>query len=205
MPNESYINFDPILGLDYPDPSHPKIKNHISEMHEVIDLLVRICVTPGGGKILRRRRQGTFQPARRRIVLDAAKDEAYIDFPEPGSSVATLIVEYANLSVSCGQSPDTEQELWARGNLVHIALKLCSPRAFFTGIHPPRRLSIALAQPLLVQILSNIKASYNISTPTAHLALHALSPASLRAMNANIERIKVSRAALLSELHNLRD
>ncbi|KAH9174651.1 hypothetical protein EDB89DRAFT_455764 [Lactarius sanguifluus] len=79
---------------------------------------------------------------------------------------------------------------------------MLSPRIFLPS---PRRLGIALAQPLLIQILSNTKAPYNISAPTAHLALHALSPASLRTMNANIERIKVSRAALPSELHNLRD
>ncbi|KAH9161393.1 hypothetical protein EDB89DRAFT_2222497 [Lactarius sanguifluus] len=78
------------------------------------------------------------------VVVDAAKDEAYIDFPEPGSSVATLI-------------------------------------------------TLGKSFPLLIQILSNNKAPYNISAPTAHLALYALSPASLRTMNANIERIKVSR------------
>jgi len=60
-------------------------------------------------------------------------------------------------------------------------------------------------QPPLILILSNTKATYNISTLTAHLALRALSPAPLRTMNANVERIKVSRAALLSDLHDLRD
>ncbi|KAH8998069.1 pyridoxal phosphate-dependent transferase [Lactarius akahatsu] len=128
-----------------------------------------------------------YEPIKGIVVVDAAKDGAYIDFPRTWE-------QHRN-------AYHTEQELWARGNLVHTAL--CSPRAFF--IHPPRRLGIALAQPLLIQILSNTKAPYNISTPTAHLALHALSPASLRTMNANIERIKVSRAALLSELHDLRD
>jgi histidinol-phosphate aminotransferase len=57
---------DPILGLNlhrYPDPSHPRIKNRIAELRglpspdhiflgvgsdEVIDLLMRVCVVPGG-------------------------------------------------------------------------------------------------------------------------------------------------------------
>jgi hypothetical protein len=63
------VEFDPILGLDlhhYPDPSHPKIKERIAELRglpgsdhvflgvgsdEVIDLLMRVCVTPGREKI----------------------------------------------------------------------------------------------------------------------------------------------------------
>ena len=63
-------DLDPILSLDlhrYPDPSHPKIKNLIAGMRglpspehvflgvgsdEVIDLLMRVCVTPGREKIL---------------------------------------------------------------------------------------------------------------------------------------------------------
>lgn len=58
--------FDAILGLDlhrYPDPSHPNIKSRIAELRglpssdhvflgvgsdEVIDLLMRVCVVPGG-------------------------------------------------------------------------------------------------------------------------------------------------------------
>ncbi|KAI9444232.1 pyridoxal phosphate-dependent transferase [Lactarius indigo] len=104
-------------------------------------------------------------------------DEAYIDFSEPGSSATTLVADYANLCVM--------QTLSKSFGLAAI------------------RLGIALAQPPLIQVLSNTKAPYNISTPTAHLALRALSPASLRTMNANIERIKVSRAALLSDLHDL--
>lgn len=106
-------------------------------------------------------------------------DEAYIDFSEPGSSAATLIAEYANLCVM--------QTLSKSFGLAAI------------------RLGIALAQPPLIQILSNTKAPYNISTPTAHLALRALSPASLRVMKANIEKIKISRASLLSDLHGLRE
>ena len=66
----SPVEIDPILRLDlhrYPDPSHPKIKEHIVELRglpgtdhvflgvgsdEVIDLLMRVCVAPGREKIL---------------------------------------------------------------------------------------------------------------------------------------------------------
>ncbi|KAF8271818.1 histidinol-phosphate aminotransferase [Lactarius quietus] len=258
-----------ILSLDlhrYPDPSHLKIKSLIAEIRglpsqehvflgvgsdEVIDLLVRICVTPGREKILitpptygmyavcaqvndvgitrvhlklsadggEGGDEGRFSvrvdevkkaidadPSIKliflcspgnptgtlislgsiRAILDyvpfkgiVVVDEAYIDFSEPGGSAATLIAEYANLCVM--------QTLSKSFGLAAI------------------RLGIALAQPPLIQILSNTKAPYNISTPTAHLALRALSPASLRTMNANVERIKVSRAGLLSDLHDMRD
>jgi len=50
---------------------------------------------------------------------------------------------------------------------------------FLTAVS--RRLGIAIAQPPLIQILSDTKASY-ICTPTVHLALRALSPVSLSAM-----------------------
>ena len=38
------------------------------------------------------------------------------------------------------------------------------------------RLGISIAAPALTQILTNAKAPYNISTPTAALALRALKP-----------------------------
>ena len=44
------------------------------------------------------------------------------------------------------------------------------------------RLGIAIAQPPLIQILSNTKAPYNISTPTANLALSALETPALDLM-----------------------
>ena len=68
--NDLDVDLDRIYGLDlhrYPDPSHLKIKSLVAEMRglpspehvflgvgsdEVIDLLVRICVTPSREKIL---------------------------------------------------------------------------------------------------------------------------------------------------------
>ncbi|KAI0305239.1 histidinol-phosphate aminotransferase [Multifurca ochricompacta] len=116
-----------------------------------------------------------YEPFKGIVVID----EAYIDFSEPGSSAVTLIAEYANLCVM--------QTLSKSFGLAAI------------------RLGIALAQPPLIQILTNTKAPYNVSTPAAHLALRALSPESLSSMRKNIETLKASRAALLSEFHDLKN
>jgi histidinol-phosphate aminotransferase len=62
------------------------------------------------------------------------------------------------------------------------------------------RLGIALAQPPLIQILSNTKAPYNISTPTAALALSALSAESVSLMREKAQTLVAERAKLLSTL-----
>lgn len=62
---------------------------------------------------------------------------------------------------------------------------------------------MAFAHPALVQILMNTKAPYNISTPTASLALSALSPPAVATMSAKITQLISQRSALLSALENL--
>jgi histidinol-phosphate aminotransferase len=62
------------------------------------------------------------------------------------------------------------------------------------------RLGIALAQPPLIQILTNTKAPYNISTPTSALALQALSPSSLKATQNKVAAINTARFELASAL-----
>ncbi|KAI0271161.1 pyridoxal phosphate-dependent transferase [Russula aff. rugulosa BPL654] len=116
-----------------------------------------------------------YEPFKGIVVVD----EAYIDFSEPGSSAASLVAEYANICVM--------QTLSKSFGLAAI------------------RLGIAIAQPPLIQILSNTKAPYNISTPTAHIALRALSPASMSSMREKIETLKASRVKLLSSLHSLKE
>ncbi|KAF9061600.1 pyridoxal phosphate-dependent transferase [Rhodocollybia butyracea] len=104
-------------------------------------------------------------------------DEAYIDYTDQASSAVSLVKDYANLCVM--------QTLSKSFGLAAI------------------RLGIAIAQPPLIQILTNTKAPYNISTPTAHLALSALSPASLATMRSKIATTLTSRAALLKSLASL--
>ncbi|KAJ3980387.1 histidinol-phosphate aminotransferase [Lentinula detonsa] len=266
-PPDNASSFDPMLDMDlhrYPDPSHDPIKQRITTLRsvpgidhiflgvgsdEVIDLLMRVCVTPGKEKILitpptygmysvcaqvndigvvkcplelsgqsgEGGTKGRFSlrveeikkaidadasiklvflcspgnPTGTKIPLQSIKaildydsfkgivvvDEAYIDFASAGSSAVTLVKDYANICI----------------------LQTLSKSFGLAAI----RLGIAIAQPPLIQVLTNTKAPYNISTPTAHLALSALSPSSLATMQLKIETLIASRAALLKSLSDI--
>jgi histidinol-phosphate aminotransferase len=65
------------------------------------------------------------------------------------------------------------------------------------------RLGVAIAQPPLIQILTNTKAPYNISTPTASLALAALSPTAIASMRNKVNTLVSSRASLITSLAKL--
>jgi histidinol-phosphate aminotransferase len=58
-------------------------------------------------------------------------------------------------------------------------------------------LGIAIAQAPLIQILANAKAPYNVSGPTAHLALAALTPPAILGMREKIQALIRSRGELL--------
>lgn len=62
------------------------------------------------------------------------------------------------------------------------------------------RLGIAIGHPALIHILNNAKAPYNVSTPTAYLALRALSPESLIIKEQKVSTLTSSREALLKQL-----
>jgi histidinol-phosphate aminotransferase len=55
----------------------------------------------------------------------------------------------------------------------------------------------------LIHVLNNAKAPYNISTPTAHLALRALTPESLVTKQEKISTLKASRTWLLQSISNI--
>ncbi|KAH8101846.1 histidinol-phosphate aminotransferase [Cristinia sonorae] len=154
----------------------------ISQLKAAIDAdpsikLVFLC-SPGNPT-------GTLIPLRTiREILDyenfngvVVVDEAYIDFAGAESSAATLVTEYANLCVM--------QTLSKSFGLAAI------------------RLGIAIAHPALIQILMNTKAPYNISTPTASLALAALSPPAVASMREKVSRLVASRGTLLEGLARL--
>jgi len=52
----------------------------------------------------------------------------------------------------------------------------------------------------LIQILTNVKAPYNISTPTAHLALSSLTPPSMALMKKRLDALRSQKQWLLSAL-----
>ncbi|GAA5977930.1 hypothetical protein JCM11641_004336 [Rhodosporidiobolus odoratus] len=97
-------------------------------------------------------------------------DEAYIDFADPSKdSAVKLLVE----------------EGWS--NLV--VMQTLSKGFGLAAI----RLGIAISSPAIIQVLNNIKAPYNISTPTASLALRALSPSGLSLFRQNISTLNDNR------------
>ena len=65
------------------------------------------------------------------------------------------------------------------------------------------RLGIAIAHPALIHVLNNAKAPYNISTPTAYLALRALSPESIRSKRNKVEMLNTSRLGFLQSLSTI--
>ncbi|KAJ7150954.1 pyridoxal phosphate-dependent transferase [Mycena crocata] len=119
-----------------------------------------------------------------RAILDYPKftgivvvDEAYIDFASEDATAASLVKEYGNICV----------------------MQTLSKSFGLAGV----RLGILLAQPPLIQVLMNAKAPYNISTPTAHIALSALTSASIAEMRNKIKTTVVLRKQLLAGLTDL--
>ena len=128
-------------------------------------------------------------------------DEAYIDFATEGSSAAALIAEYANVCVLQTLSKSFGlAAIRCVGHLLSFCDYASSPN---THLSSSSRMGVALAQPPLIQILSNTKAPYNISTPTAHLAVRALSSSSISTMKSKVSALTASRASLLAALTDL--
>lgn len=101
-------------------------------------------------------------------------DEAYIDFSPPGSSLAEWVTEWPNL----------------------VVMQTLSKAFGLAGI----RLGAAFASPEVAGLLNNLKAPYNISSPTSALAIAALQPKNLAVMRSHRERIMQQRDRMLEEL-----
>ncbi|MCJ1244857.1 histidinol-phosphate transaminase [Trapelia coarctata] len=104
-------------------------------------------------------------------------DEAYIDFATEGSSLAEWVTEWPNL----------------------IVMQTLSKAFGLAGI----RLGAAFTSPQIATLLNNLKAPYNISSPTSALASTALQPKSLEVMKQNRAKILKQRERLLEELPNV--
>ena len=105
-------------------------------------------------------------------------DEAYIDFAPEGSSLAEWVAEWPNL----------------------VVMQTLSKAFGLAGI----RLGAAFTNPLIARLLNNLKAPYNISSPTSEIASQALLEGGLKAMHGNRERIIVQRERLLKELPKIK-
>ncbi|KAF8329558.1 histidinol-phosphate aminotransferase [Cantharellus anzutake] len=105
-------------------------------------------------------------------------DEAYIDFSAEGSSAVSLVRKYGNVCVM-----QTLSKSFALASI---------------------RLGVAIAQPPLIRVLSNTKAPYNVSGPTASLALRALSTEGLEGMQNKVKALVSYRTALISAFRDLK-
>lgn len=101
-------------------------------------------------------------------------DEAYIDFAPDGSSLAEWVTEWPNL----------------------VVMQTLSKAFGLAGI----RLGAAFASPEIARLLNNLKAPYNISSPTSAIASAALAPGNLKVMKANRVKILKQRKRLLAEV-----
>ncbi|KAI6165909.1 pyridoxal phosphate-dependent transferase [Pisolithus thermaeus] len=269
----------------YPDPSHDHIKARIAQLRslpdpkhvflgvgsdEVIDLLMRVCVTPGREKILitpptygmytvcahvndvgivrcnlnlngdhgEGGENGRFSlvvndikaaassdptikliflcspgnPTGTLISLESLRslleyepfkgiivvDEAYIDFAGEDASAVSLIKDFGNLCVM-----QTLSKSFGLAGIRWVVLFLTVGRCALSGENHDLSLGLALAQPPLIQILTNTKAPYNVSTPTAQLALAALEQPSLAIMREKITLLLDSRKELAQSLAGL--
>ena len=104
-------------------------------------------------------------------------DEAYIDFSPEGSSLAEWVTEWPNL----------------------VVMQTLSKAFGLAGI----RLGAAFTSPEIASLLNNLKAPYNVSSPTSTLACAALQPQNLVAMKRNRERIVKQRDRMIRELPKL--
>lgn len=101
-------------------------------------------------------------------------DEAYIDFAPEGSSLAEWVLEWPNL----------------------VVMQTLSKAFGLAGI----RLGAAFTSPPIAELLNNLKAPYNISSPTSAIASQALLDDGLSVMRRNRENILGQRDRLLREL-----
>lgn len=101
-------------------------------------------------------------------------DEAYVDFAPEDASLAELVTEHPNL----------------------VVMQTLSKAFGMAGI----RLGAAFAAPEVAQVLNNVKAPYNISSPTSALASAAVGGEGLAVMRANRAKIVAQRDRLVKEL-----
>ena len=101
-------------------------------------------------------------------------DEAYVDFAADGSSLAEWVNEWPNL----------------------VVMQTLSKGFGLAGI----RLGLAFTSPEITTLLNNIKAPYNISSPTSTLAIAALQPRNLVVMRSKRDQIFKQRRRMTQEL-----
>lgn len=105
-------------------------------------------------------------------------DEAYIDFAPEGSSLAEWAAEWPNL----------------------VVMQTLSKAFGMAGI----RLGASFAAPPVARLLNNLKAPYNISSPTSALASYVVAGDGLAVMRANRETLVHQRDRMIAELPKIK-
>jgi histidinol-phosphate aminotransferase len=105
-------------------------------------------------------------------------DEAYIDFAPEGSSLAEWVADWPNL----------------------VVMQTLSKAFGLAGI----RLGAAFTSPPIAALLNNLKAPYNISSPTSAIACQALQEAGLGVMRTNRTLILKQRDRFLKDLPTIK-
>jgi histidinol-phosphate aminotransferase len=152
----------------------PKINSTLSSPEAANIKLTYICSpgNPTGSLIKKEDLQKILEhPTWNGVVV---LDEAYIDFAPEGSSLAEWVAEWPNL----------------------VVMQTLSKAFGLAGI----RLGAAFTSPPIASLLNNLKAPYNISSPSSAIASQALLKGGLSVMRANREKIITQRDRLLKEL-----
>lgn len=153
----------------------PKISEALSTEKDV--KLVYLCSpgNPTGSLIAKKDVEALLNhPTWNGIIV---LDEAYIDFAPEDASLAELVTEYPNL----------------------VVMQTLSKAFGMAGI----RLGAAFTSPPIARLLNNLKAPYNISTPTSSLAATALSQSGLSIMRTNRSAICTQRDRLIASLPSI--
>lgn len=152
----------------------PAITSTLSSPEASTIKLVYLC-SPGNptGSLIKKEdvRKVLEHPTWNGVVV---LDEAYIDFAPEGSSLAEWVSEWPNL----------------------VVMQTLSKAFGLAGI----RLGGAFTSPPVAALLNNLKAPYNVSSPTSAIACRALQDSGLAVMRGNRKKILAQRDRLLSGL-----
>lgn len=161
------------LDVDEGFSLQPKKINEVLSKDELIKM-VYVC-SPGNptASLIRKEdiQQVLEHPTWNGLVV---VDEAYIDFAPDGSSIAEWVLEWPNL----------------------VVMQTLSKAFGLAGI----RLGVAFAAPEVAALMNNLKAPYNISSPTSAIGSAALQKENLEVMRDNRAKILKQRERLLQEL-----
>ncbi|TVY87580.1 Histidinol-phosphate aminotransferase, partial [Lachnellula willkommii] len=164
----------PLLPAPYFALDIPAITSTLSSAEAASIKLIYIC-SPGNptGSLISKEdlRHVLEHPTWNGVVV---LDEAYIDFAPEGSSLAEWVLEWPNL----------------------VVMQTLSKAFGLAGI----RLGAAFTSSPIASLLNNLKAPYNVSSPTSAIACQALLEGGLGVMRKNREAVLAQRDRLLKEL-----